>query len=87
MKHKVLARISRYAVVRQLCDDPTPFVLCCGYCDRTKTWGQGIYYEDLRDAMIDYYDRIRNCRDCEHCFMENHPTWCIKTNGGVKNGI
>lgn len=78
MKHKLLARAGRYAVIRRQ-NDITPYVVCCGYCDKTHTWGSGFYFTTLREAMADYNERTSYaCHDCENCHIENHPTWCIK---------
>ena len=78
MEHKLLARAGRYAVIRRQ-DDTTPFVVCCSYCDKTKTWGAGFYFKTLRDAMTDYNERVNQyCLDCENCHTENHPTWCMR---------
>jgi len=78
MEHKLLERAGRYAVIKRE-NDTTPYVSCCGYCDKTRTWNQGYYFATLEKAMTDYKERVSwACCDCEHRNTKEHPTWCMK---------
>ena len=78
IEHKLLARLGRYAVIERQ-NDTTPYVVCCSYCDKTKTWGAGFYFGTLEKAMADYNERISwVCCDCENRHKKDHPTWCMK---------
>ena len=76
--HKVLRRAGRYALIEQSSSD-SPYVVCCGYCDKTGEWGAGFYYSTLQRALDDYNERVSwLCIDCENRNTKEHPTWCMK---------
>jgi len=77
--HEVLERCGRYALIERWQNNDVPYVVACGYCDKTGAWGAGHYYTDLQDATSDFNDRISDfCSSCENGDMENHPMWCVK---------
>ena len=78
MKNKILVRAGRYAVIKRE-NDTTPFVVCCSYCDRTGTWGNGFYFKKLGEALADVMERLNYaCLECENCDVENHPPHCMR---------
>ena len=82
MEHTVLGKVGRYALIMRK-TEVNPYVVCCGYCSKTKSWEQGFYHSVLHEAMREYNHLTSDCRDCEHRHSKSHTTWCIKANGGV----
>ena len=53
LKHNVIARCGRYALISRK-NDLTPYIVACGYDDKTGEWNQGYYYNKLSNAAKEY---------------------------------
>ena len=48
-KHTVIKRCGRYALISRE-DILTPYIVACGYAEKTCEWNQGYYYDLLSEA-------------------------------------
>ena len=53
-KHKILLRCGRYALLLNHKDKLTPYVVACGYDDKTGEWNQGYYFALLSNAAKEF---------------------------------
>ena len=60
---KVIRRCGRYALIKR--EHPaTPYIVACGYDDKTGEWNQGYYYALLTSASKDFWELSRDCAKC-----------------------
>jgi len=53
-KHNIIARCGRYALLLNRKDILTPYVVACGYDNKTGEWNQGYYFAKLSNAAKEY---------------------------------
>jgi len=64
IKHNIIARCGRYALISR--ENPiTPYIVACGYDDKTGEWNQGYYFTLLSNAANEYAELSGFC--CAHC--------------------
>ena len=62
-KLKILAHIDNIALLEKLYNAPEKYIIATNFDVEQKSWASGSYYEDFKDVLEEFTERILSARD------------------------
>ncbi len=62
---RILSLIDNYALIEKMYDTPEKYIIASGFDMKSKSWNFGSYYENFREALEDFTDRVLSNRHIE----------------------
>ena len=59
-KLKILAFIGENALLEKMYNTPEKYIVASGFDTKSKSWNYGSYYQELEDALKNFYDKTKN---------------------------
>ncbi len=62
---QILALVDNCALIEKMYDTPEKYIIANGFDMKIKSWNFGSYYEEFKEALEDFTDRVLSNRHIE----------------------